>query len=352
MGTGYFHEVRSRIGTELWINNPSGSDIQVALANGAVGVASNPSYITALLKSEPDFVHATVREVTDRAVVGADDEALAMDVIRKTVSRPLNAFHELYQRTEGRYGHTAIQGSPRRNHDLSAILEEAETFHDLGENIIIKVPSTVEGAQAMEELTARGWPTIGTISFSVSQYVFMAEAHHRGLQRTDAKPRCLITMLPGMFDEYLAEDAARRGIKVSPEVLCEAGISTARAAWAVYRERNYEAIVLSGGARFTRHFTELAVPDFGITLSGALTRALIEEHPAVIDRADAAAPQAVIAELRDKFPEFVRACDVDALAPETFRSYGPCVRFQNSLTDGFTTIVELIQARRRGATND
>ena len=191
MSEGYFHEVYRRFGTEFWVNNPSGSEILLGLEGGAVGIASNPSYIATLLKTEPEFVHATIDEVVNQAGRNSNEESLAMEVIRKTVSRPLGMFHDMFKQTDGRYGHVAIQGSPRKNHDLNAMLEEADIFSNMGENIIIKQPSTIEGAQMLEELTARGWSTIGTMCFSVPQYVYMAEAYHRGLERTDKNPKCL-----------------------------------------------------------------------------------------------------------------------------------------------------------------
>ena len=142
------------------------------------------------------------------------------------------------------------------------------------------------------------------------------------------------------------EEATRRGVTVPPELISEAGIATARAAHKVWRERNYEAIVLCGGARSTRHWTELAGEGIAITLSGALAGALIDEHPPVIARTDAAAPEAVINQLRQTFPDFVRACDEGAIAPEDFRPYGPVQRFQNSLLDGLATIIGEIQSRQ------
>ena len=346
MNAGYFHDVYARCGAEFWVNNPSMSEMQMALRAGAVGVASNPVYIAALLKSEPEYVHVIIDEVLEQAKQVKDEE-LAMQVLQKTVLRPLALFHPLYGQSHGRHGHVAIQGNPRRNNDLGTIMKEAEAFHNLGENIIIKVPATIEGAQAMEELTARGWSTIGTMSFSVAQYAYMAEAHRRGLQRTKKKPRCLITMLPGIFDEYLAEYSAGHGIEVSPEALRQAGITTARAAYRVYRERNYEAIVLSGGARSTFHWTELVGPGIAMTLGGTLTESLLSEHPQTTDRVQESAPSETIAELRRKFPDFVRACDADALAPEDFRSYGPVVRFQDIFLGGFAALIKEIQSRRR-----
>ena len=338
----YFHEVHAQFGTELWVNNPALPEIELALAAGAVGIVSNPLYIATLLEAEPEFAHKTIDEVLGQA--GAkDDERLAMEVIQKAVSRPLKMFHALYRESHGRHGHVAIQGNPLRNDDLTAMLDEAERFRDLGENVIIKQPATVEGARALEELTARGWSTIGTMSFSVDQYIHMAEAHRRGLQRTRKKPRCLVTMLPGMFDDYLAEDAARRGVEVSDEMLCQAGLCTARAAYRVYRARNYEAEVLSGGASSTSHWTELVGHGMGMTLSGKLTEALVNDSPRVESRIEASVPPEVVEELRQKFPDFVNACDEGSMLPESFRSYGPVVRFQKSLANGLEIIMNEIE---------
>ncbi len=344
---GYFQEALEQSATEFWVNNPSGPEMQMSLEAGAAGVADNPRYIVNLLKAEPGYVHACIDEVLARDGAGDRDlQQLAMQVIQETVSRPLKLFQPLYRESGGRRGHVAIQGNPHTNDDLKAMIEEAERFHTLGENIIIKFPSTVKGARALEELTARGWSTIGTMSFSVAQYIYMAEAHRRGLQRTKEKPRCLITMLPGMFNEYLAEDAGRRGVKVSDEVLSYAGITTAREAYKVYKERDYEAIVLSGGARSTSHWTDLVGPGMAMTLSGKLAEELINMHPPVVNRIQESAPREAIDELRQKFPDFVRACDADALAPGEFRQYGPFIRFQNAILDGLDILMDQIQSRR------
>ena len=341
----YFHDVHAKFSAELWVNNPALPEIELGLAAGALGVASNPRYIATILKTEPEFVHETIDEILGPAGL-KDDEQLAMEVIEKAVCRPLKMFHPLYRQSRGRHGHVAIQGNPLRNDDVTALIGESERFHDLGENVIIKLPATVEGARALEKLTARGWSTIGTMCFSVDQYIHMAEAHRRGLQRTRKKPRCLITMLPGMFDEYLAEDAARRGVDVSDEVRCQAGLCTARAAYRICRERNYEAEILSGGANSTSHWTELVGHGMAMTLSGKLTEALVRESPRVESRIEASAPHEVVEQLRRKFPDFVNACDEGAMVSESFRSYGPVVRLQKIFADGLEIIMNEIRTRR------
>ena len=342
---GYFHDVHQQFGTELWVNNPALPEIQLGLEAGAVGIASNPRYIATILQTEPEFVRETIENILEESAA-EDDEQLAMEVVQKAVSRPLKMFEGLYRKSGGSQGYVAIQGNPFQNDDPLAMFNEAESFRELGENVIIKQPATVAGAEVLEELTARGWSTIGTMSFSVDQYILIAEAHHRGLQRTTKKPRCLITMLPGMFSEYLAEDAVQRGVNVSGAALFEAGICTTRAAYKIFQERNYEAVILSAGARSISHWTELVGPSVAMTLSGKLTEKLIKESPQLESRIEASAPRQVIEELRQKFPDFVTACDEGSMAPESFRSYGPVVRFQKSLAEGLEIIINEIRKRR------
>ncbi len=88
----------------------------------------------------------------------------------------------------------------------------------------------------------------------------------------------------------------------------------------------------------------------GMTLSGKLAEALLKEHPPVVSRIQESAPASVIEELRQKFPDFVRACDADALAPEEFRQYGPFIRFQNAILDGLSILMKEIQSRSKGGT--
>ena len=83
-----------------------------------------------------------------------------------------------------------------------------------------------------------------------------------------------------------------------------------------------------------------------ITLSGKLTKTLVKESPRLESRIDASAPHEAIEQLRQKFPDFVNACDEGSMVPENFRSYGPVARFQKSLADGLEIIINEIRTKR------
>ncbi len=78
-----------------------------------------------------------------------------------------------------------------------------------------------------------------------------------------------------------------------------------------------------------------------------MTGELIEADPEISVTLETLSLAEVVAQMRDKFPDFVRACDIDAIAAEEFRSYGPVVRFQNALTAGLDRALQEVASRRK-----
>ncbi|MCX7786342.1 MAG: hypothetical protein N2442_01440, partial [Spirochaetes bacterium] len=85
MAQGYFHRVHQETPTRFWINNPSASDMENALAAGAINCTTNPSYCSKLLQSEPAYIKAVIRD-TVRTHPSLSTDQLAIEVI-KTASK-------------------------------------------------------------------------------------------------------------------------------------------------------------------------------------------------------------------------------------------------------------------------
>ena len=340
---GYFHRVSKETPTELWINNATPAQAEAALAAGAVGATSNPTYTSRLLKEDPDYVHGLIDEVLQQT--NDDDWAVEM-VYQRAADRLQEIFHPLYVRSNGRHGYVAIQGNPRVNTDTDAVLEGARRFRQMGENMIIKVPSTPAGARAMETLAAADVPTIGTLCFSVDQAVYMAEAHRRGVEQSKTHPVCYITFIAGILDEHLADVLAQEGDAVPKEWIRYAGVAATRVAYRIYKERGYEAILMGGGARGPHHFIDLVGAEMAITIGWNLAEQLIEEDGPVVSRIHAATPEHILAGLEQHLPDFRKSFREHSLAPEEFCEYGPVVRFQNSFLKGVDSSLKAIAERR------
>ncbi len=77
-------------------------------------------------------------------------------------------------------------------HELSLeaaklLADQAEEFHDLAKNIIVKIPATSLSIEAIEDATYRGTSVNVTVSFSVAQAVTTGEAIEHGLKRREAE---------------------------------------------------------------------------------------------------------------------------------------------------------------------
>ena len=340
--TGYFHRVAEQTPTRMWINNATPSQAQAALELGAVGATTNPTYPARLLKEDPQatpLLHQAVRQID------SDDKVLDQFTMA-TVSRLQSIYHPLYAESRGKSGYVAIQGDPRLNADSDAILDGASRYRGLGDNIIVKVPSTPAGAHAMGELTAMNVPTIATLGFSVDQAVYMAEAHRRASERSGQDPPCYVTYIAGILDECLAGESERFGHPVPSEWINRAGCQGTRLAHRLYRERGYHAILLGGGARGTRHFTELVGGTLHITIGWSLVDQLLKTNQPVDEQIDKTIPDEMQDKLAAHLPDYAKASQLGSLQPDEFIHFLPVATFQQSFLDASDIMLRIIQETR------
>jgi transaldolase len=340
---GYFHRLARSTTTQFWINNPTPEEAEAALRYGAVGATTNPTYFARMLK-ETSLYPARLAVLAGRK--GASADSVYGELYTEAIGTLQAMFWPLYERSGGLQGYVAIQGDPRRNDDAAFITEEALGFRSLGDNMIIKVPSTPAGAQALRELTLRGVPTIATLGFSVDQAVYMAEVYRAAIFGRSHRPLCYVTFIAGILDEFLASEARNAGAPVTPESLKAAGCIATRVACRIFRERGYEALIIGGGARGAHHLTELVGGNLAVTIGFPIAREIAEADGPVMARIDAAAPAAALAEL-ETLPTFRAASREGSLAPEEFRAFGPVARFQASFLEGVTKVLAAAETQRR-----
>jgi transaldolase len=341
----YFHRVAKQSPTRLWINNATPEQAQAALELGAVGATTNPTYAARVLRED-----SSATALLEQAVREADSDVEAVDrFFMAAVSRLQAVFLSLYEESGGTYGYVAIQGDPRVNDDTDAILDGAARYRALGENIIIKVPATPAGAGAMKELTSMNIPTIATLGFSVDQAVSMAETHREACETSGHSPPCYVTYIAGILDECLAEDAARLGQPVPPEWVDQAGCQGTRVAYRLYRQRGYRALLLGGGARATRHFTELVGGDLHVTIGWNLADELARADGEAEERIAAPIPDEMENGLAEHLPDYVKASRHGAMRPEEFIAFRPVAAFQQSFLDATEEMLGRVREARAQA---
>ena len=343
MLSGYFHRLTAETPTRFWINNPSGADMDRAIAAGAINCTTNPAYCSKLLVSDPDYIRGVIDEVIRTT---HDDDVAAIRVYQRASARVMARFRPLNEESSGKYGYVTMQDDPREDENPAAVIRGALHNRTLGPNLMAKIPVIEGGVKALEACVEESIPICATEVFSMAQATYMCELYQRAVERTGNRPPFYVTHITGIFDEYLGKVAKREGIDISPKVLAQAGCAVARKEYRMLKERGYETTMLGGGARGTHHFTEMVGGDVHITINWSTAQEIIDAGTPVVSRIDVETSQSVIDELSEKFIDFRRAYYEDELSLEEFAGYGPVQLFRNAFLKGYYLLLAEIASRR------
>lgn len=343
---GYFHRVNRLSPTRFWINNPTAEEARLAIAAGALGCTNNPSYGFKMLEHPSEgpaaqrLLEAAVEETRD------DDEAAA--VFQRKLVKPIQEiFFELWKQSAGRDGYVSIQGDPVHEHDPKVIIREAHENRRLGENIAVKIPLTSSGLQAIEALVPEGYPINATEIMSVSQGMALCEAYERVSRACGKHPPLWLSFIAGIYDEHLENYVRQNRVPIAGDIVRQAGLAATRKMHQIIRERRYPAVIIGGGARHVRHFTEMVGGDVVVTINWKGTAdVLLEQDPDVVHRMDCPVPQTVIDELLEKLPDFRRGYLRDQLAPEQYEDFGPVVLFRSMFLKSWNGVLARIRELR------
>ena len=198
------------------------------------GVTSNPTIFNAAIGGSPDYDTSLHRAVAANAHV--DNVALAEALIVEDIQWAADILRPVYDDTGGENGFVSLEVWPRFAHDTTATVAEARRFWRLvaRPNVMIKVPATPAGIQAVETLTADGINVNITLMFSLEHYEAVAHAYLRGIDRHPQPGR--VVSVASIFVSRL-DVAADRLLEAigSPEALALRGRIAIANATRVYR---------------------------------------------------------------------------------------------------------------------
>lgn len=346
MKENYFKRVAKLSPTLFWINNPTREQADRAIAEGAVGCTSNPSYTQKMIDHPAEGSYAL--SLLDETLRQTGDDGTAAILFQQKMVKPIaERFYPIYLSSGKQQGYVSIQGDPIHDEDPHELVEESLENRKVGANIACKVPTTAAGLAAMEELIACDTPINATEIFGLSQMVTMCEAYQKASKKTGKKPAFFMSHIAGIYDDYLKKYVEENKIDISPDVLWQGGLAVARKVYEVMVERNYPCVFVSGGSRGLQHFTELIGGKMCITINWEGTAdKLLEQDPPVVYRIFNPVPQKVIDELMEKLPDFRRGYLEDGLAVDEFNDFGPVQLFRSSFVKSWEKVLGTIKKRR------
>lgn len=237
----------SDVGVSIWLDDlsrtrlTSGSLAQMLVDDSVVGVTTNPSIFDNAITGGSDEY--------DQQIADAKARNLSVDEAIRTMTTfdvrwACDVLRGVYDSTKGYDGRVSIEVDPRMARETEATIAEASALHWTvdRENVLIKIPATVEGLPAITATIAAGISVNVTLIFSVSRYLEVMDAWLAGLEAANAAGKDLskIHSVASFFVSRVDSniDAALDAIG-TPEAAAlkgDAGIANARLAWAAYEQ--------------------------------------------------------------------------------------------------------------------
>ena len=188
------------------------------------GLTSNPTIFDEAIGKTKVYDQA----IRQKAQSAASDEALFMDIALEDLRRAADLFRPEFDRTQGTDGWVSMEVSPLLASDTRGTIEAALRIHKQANrpNLYVKIPGTPQGVPAIEEAIFAGVPVNVTLLFSREQYLAIAEAYMRGIERRlaaglDPKINSVASVFISRWDRSVAD-------KVPQELVNRLGVAIAQ----------------------------------------------------------------------------------------------------------------------------
>lgn len=287
----------SESGVSIWLDDlsrsrlESGNLIGLVESHSVVGVTTNPTIFANAIGSG-DAYRASIASCAQQ---GKNAEEAVFDLMCADVADACDVLLPVFDATSGREGRVSIEVSPDLAHDTTGTIAQAR---DLWQrinrpNVMIKIPATVAGLEAISESIASGISVNVTLIFSLSRYRQVINAYMTGIERARAAGHDL-TSVHSVASFFVSRvDTlvdARLDALGSPEAIAlkgKAGLANARLAYEVFEQgfSNERAhLLLDAGAHLQRPlWASTGVKDPGLPdtlyVSGLVAKHVVNTMP-------------------------------------------------------------------------
>lgn len=345
---GKIREIRSAFPqTHMWCDSCAEDDLKWGIDHGIVGATTNPVIVGSVLKKELPMWEDRIRELFGQP--GITEDEVAWQLIQEMGMRGAKLLEPLFEESQGKYGRLSIQTNIKNYKNTDKMVEQAVGFSGLAPNMQVKMPASPAGIKAYEEATYQGVNINATVSFSVAQAVQVAEAVERGLERRRREglpteqmtPVC--TIMIGRIDDWLKKVVKRDNVVIDPECLEWAGVAVFKHAYEIFMKRGYKTRLLT--AAYRNHYAWSAF--MGGSVSMTLTRYYLEQVEKsgmdVKETMGEPVAEALVAQLKEKLPDFVRAYEEDGMKVEEFEHYGAFIICLEGFFKGYDDLLQMIR---------
>ena len=233
----------AELGTSVWLDSLSRAMLErgelerLVRDSGVVGVTANPAIFEKAISVGSEYDEPLTALAGDGFGAIAAYEALAVEDVRGAA----DVLRPVYERTGGLDGYASLEVAPDLAGDTKATLASAvHLWRRLDRpNVMVKIPGTPAGVEAIRHATAAGINVNVTLLFSVDAYAQVADAYLSGLEDRVARGKAIrdvvsvasffVSRVDAAVDPLLAENGRA-------DLAGRAGIANARVAYAHFRD--------------------------------------------------------------------------------------------------------------------
>lgn len=325
--------------TQLWNDSCGVGDIEFALARGGCGATSNPVIVGNVLRKEIGLWEERLNKIISEEYPSATDEEICWIISREAGLKGAQLLRPLFEETKGQKGWQALQVNPRFYRDRARTVAHAAQLAGDEPNVLIKMPVSTAGVEALEECVYKGVSVNGTVCFGIPQAVAVAEAIERGLKRREAENLPIdglsvsCTIMTGRVGDYMRSLAEKRGVEIDPVWADMGGVAIFKKAYRIFRERGYRAKLLAANNNSHYLWSHLLGGDIYMTVNPVWWRELEGREMELRATIDEPVDEIIVDTLLDKFPEYGMIYREDGLMVREFNDYGA---FKNTMSEFLT----------------
>ena len=332
--------------TGYWNDSCHIDELDYAIERGATGATTNPVIATSVLGQDLKRYEQFIKDsVSSNKSATEDDIAwLTIEYMAILGAKKLEPIFDTKKGT----GRLSIQTNTKYFRNTEKLIEQAIYFNSLAKNMQIKMPTTKAAIPAFEEATYQGISVNATVSFSVSQYIAVAEAIERGLARRKKEGKSndeinpIVTIMQGRIDDWLKIAIPRNNTIIDPQAHEMAGVLIIRHAYEIFKKRGYKAKILGAAYRNLYHVSELIGGDILHTIPHKWQVYYNSSNIKVQDTMSKPLPSHLLESLL-QFDEFKKAYNEDGLKVEEFDTYGATLKTLLQFSEGYDELIRIIR---------
>jgi transaldolase len=236
----------SDAGVSIWLDDlsrqriTSGTLAALITERNVVGVTTNPTIFANAIAAGESY-EATVQEL---AAGGSSVDEVITSLTTKDVADACDVFADVYRTSGGVDGRVSIEVEPGLARDTEGTIAQAASLHErvARENVLIKIPATQEGLEAIAATTAAGISVNVTLIFSLDRYRDVINAYLTGLERAQqaghdlSKIHSVASFFVSRVDSEIDKRLDAIGTDEATALKGKAGLANAHLAYRVWQE--------------------------------------------------------------------------------------------------------------------